>query len=106
MRNELYYPRPDPNDYEVQRLVHDLLTDAAILERFKRAPQDLLAEYNLDAEIRSALGDNEFGVLRSRGVHPILLIQVQRLFAWELPAWSAAPSKKDSEQPSLGQIEN
>ena len=64
--------------YEVQRLIHRLNVDPALVDRFRAAPADVLAEYALEDEERKALADGDMAALWRIGVHPLLMLHFVR----------------------------
>ena len=64
--------------YEVQRLIHDLNVRPLVVERFREAPEAVLAEYALDEAERTALLEGDAAALWRMGVHPLLMLHYAR----------------------------
>jgi len=64
--------------YEMQRLIHKLNVDPTLVDRFRAAPADVLAEYTLDDAERTALAEGDVPALWRRGVHPLLMLPYAR----------------------------
>ncbi|MQY11756.1 hypothetical protein SRB5_18750 [Streptomyces sp. RB5] len=60
-------------------LVQDLKWDAQLRRRFAESQEQVLAEYPLTDEERTALRARDFLALHNLGVHPYLLSQLARL---------------------------
>src|SRR5581483_5485788 len=64
--------------YEVQRLIHKLNVEPGVRERFREAPEDLLAEYALEDAERAALLAGDTAALWRMGVHPLMMLHYAR----------------------------
>jgi len=64
--------------YEVQRLIHKLNVEPGVRERFREAPEDLLAEYALEDAERAALLEGDTAALWRMGVHPLMMLHYAR----------------------------
>lgn len=62
------------------RLVFEVRRDPALLARFQRDLDGLMAEYGLSPEEQAALRAIDLQRLASLGMHPYFLPQVARLF--------------------------
>jgi len=60
-------------------LVQDLKWDEALRARFENSEEEVLAEYPLTEEERTAIGQRDFKRLYELGLHPYLLSQLARL---------------------------
>ena len=76
--------------YDVQRLIHQLNTNAALTERFREAPQTVLADYALDDAERAALVDGDVAALWTMGVHPLLMLHYARARQVPMPQFYGA----------------
>lgn len=82
MTDELLFPRPSNRDLAVHTVLHALQEDQDLFERFMKDPDEVLAAYDLDDEARRLLATRDYEGLVARGVHPILVVQLQRRVEW------------------------
>ena len=71
--------------YEMQRLIHDLNVQPALVERFRAAPDVVLDEYALDEAERAALRDGDLAALWRLGLHPLMMLHYARLRQIRMP---------------------
>ncbi len=64
--------------YEVERLIHKLNVDPALLARYRETPTAVLDEYTLDEAERTALATGDAAALWRLGVHPLLMLHYTR----------------------------
>ncbi|MBU8809367.1 hypothetical protein [Mycolicibacterium goodii] len=85
MSNDLYYPRPRHEDYELARLVHDLQeADDDGFAEFMADPQAFVARYDLDDQAQKLVTSFDYDGLVKRGIHPMLSVQYMRRVEWNL----------------------
>jgi Aromatic-ring-opening dioxygenase LigAB, LigA subunit len=76
--------------YDVERVIHDMNVNAALTERFREAPQAVLADYALDDSERAALVDGDVAALWTMGVHPLLMLHYARARRVPMPEFYGA----------------
>ena len=76
--------------YDVQRVIHDMNVNAALTERFREAPREVLADYALDESERAALVDGDVAALWTMGVHPLLMLHFARARRVPMPEFYGA----------------
>ena len=64
--------------YGVQRAIHELNVNPALVERFRADAAAALADYPLDEAERAALVDGDLEELWRMGVHPLLMLHYVR----------------------------
>ena len=64
--------------YEMHRLIHGLNVHPTLVERFRAAPTEVLAEYALDDAERTALAEGDLEGLWRMGVHPLMMLHYAR----------------------------
>lgn len=69
--------------YYVQKLLYQLNRDPAIRKRFKDDPDDVLSDYQLTDEERSAVLDGDVGLLYVMGVNGQILMHYAALIGQE-----------------------
>lgn len=82
MTGQLQFPRPANRDFVIHTVLHDLQEDRPLFERYMEDPESVLAAYELDDEGRRLLASRDYAGLVARGVHPILVVQLQRRVEW------------------------
>lgn len=84
MNDNLYYPRPRHEDYELARLIHDIQEDDDLFATFMDGPEDFVAAYDLDDEASKLVTSFDYDGLVVRGIHPMLSVQFKRRVEWNL----------------------
>lgn len=82
MPGELVFPRPANRDLVVHTVLHALQEDKQLFDRFMENPDVVLAGYDLDDEAERLLASLDYSGLVARGVHPVLVVQLQRRVEW------------------------
>ena len=82
MSDALLYPRPAIRDLELHTVLHDLQEDAELFRGYLDDPDTALSRFDLDEEARALLRNRDYQGLVARGVHPILVISLQRQIEW------------------------
>jgi hypothetical protein len=76
--------------YYVQKLLFELNRDPLVRKRFETARDELLAEYELTAEERAAILDEDIGLLYVLGVNGQLLMHYSALIGQPWDEYIAA----------------
>ena len=97
MADALLYPRPAIRDMELHTVLHDLQEDAELFRKYLDDPDVALRGISLDDDARKLLRDHDYQGLVARGVHPILVISLQRQIEWGM-TMRADDSGGDSKQ--------
>jgi hypothetical protein len=71
--------------YEVERLIHRLNVEPALVARYRETPEAVLDEYTLDDAERAALKDGDAAALWRLGVHPLLMLHYTRVQRIPMP---------------------
>lgn len=82
MSDQLIYPRPANRDLVIHTILHALQEDKELFNLYMTEPDAVLGKYDLDEEARTLLRDRDYRGLVARGVHPILVVQLQRRVEW------------------------
>lgn len=82
MSDALYYPRPANRDLGLHTALHQLQEDEALFRAYLDDPDAALAQFGLDDEARTMLRERDYEGMVKRGVHPILVVQLQRHIEW------------------------
>lgn len=82
MTDQLLFPRPANRDLGIHTVLHALQEDRELFERYMEEPEPVLAAYDLDDEGRRLLATRDYAGLVARGIHPILVVQLQRRVEW------------------------
>jgi len=82
MTDELIYPRPANRDLGIHTVLHALQEDEALFQEFLADPDTVTGRFGLDEEARALLRARDYRAMVSRGVHPILVVQLQRHIEW------------------------
>jgi hypothetical protein len=82
MTDRLLYPRPATRDLELHTALHRLQEDEALFRQFLDDPDQVLGQFDLDSEARTLLRNRDYQGMVNRGVHPILVVQLQRHIDW------------------------
>lgn len=89
MAEKLMYPRPDYRDLEVHTVLHDLQEDEALFGEYFANADAVLDQYDLDEEARGLLRNRDFDGMVRRGIHPILVVQLQRQIEWGIKMFTS-----------------
>ena len=84
MSDNLYYPRPRHEDFELARLIHDIQEDDALFAEFMADGAGFVDRYELDDEAKKLMTSYDYEGLVGRGIHPMLSVQLQRRIEWNL----------------------
>lgn len=84
MSDNLYYPRPRHEDFELARLIHDIQEDDGLFAEFMADTAAYLKRYELDPEAEQLMINHDYSGLVDRGIHPMLAVQMQRRIEWNL----------------------
>lgn len=84
MSDQLYYPRPRHEDFELSRLIHDIQEDDELFAQFMADGDAFVSAYDLDDEARKLITSYDYAGLVDRGIHPMLSVQLQRRIEWNL----------------------
>ena len=84
MSDNLYYPRPRHEDFELARLIHDLQEDDGLFEQFMADGPAFVERYELDDEAKKLVTSYDYAGMVARGIHPMLSVQLQRRIEWNL----------------------
>ena len=84
MSDNLYYPRPRHEDFELARLIHDIQENDGLFAEFMADGAAFVDRYELDDEAKKLLTSYDYQGLVARGVHPMLSVQLQRRIEWNL----------------------
>ncbi len=82
MTERLIYPRPANRDLELHTALHELQENEDIFRKFLEDPDAVVGRFDLDDEARALLRDRDYQGMVNRGVHPILVVQLQRNIDW------------------------
>jgi hypothetical protein len=82
MPDTLLYPRPANRNLELHTVLHRLQEDAELFRAFLDDPGAALKPFPLDDDARSLLRNHDYRGLVARGVHPILVVSLQRQIEW------------------------
>jgi len=86
--DRLLFPRPANRDLVIHTVLHALQEDKGLFERYMEDPDSVLAAYDLDDDARRLLASRDYAGLVNRGVHPILVVQLQRRVEWGVSRYS------------------
>jgi hypothetical protein len=89
MTDELYYPRPANRDLALHTVLHQLQEDEELFREFLGDPGGVAARFDLDEQARALLRDRDYRGMVRRGVHPILVVQLQRHIEWGMKITAA-----------------
>jgi len=89
--DKLIYPRPSPRDLAVHTLLHDLQEDEGLFQEFLAHREEVSRRFGVDAEATRLLVDLDYPGLVARGIHPILVVQLQRHIEWGMRMSTTAP---------------
>jgi protocatechuate 4,5-dioxygenase alpha chain len=64
---------PSPNSYLMNRILYDVHHQGSHLERYKNDPDAYMANFPLPAELKTAIRENDIGIMYLAGVNPLLL---------------------------------
>jgi hypothetical protein len=81
---DLYYPHPRHEDFQLNRLIHDLQENDALFTEFMADGRAFVARYDVDDEGRELVVTYDYPGLVARGIHPMLVVQLQRRIEWNL----------------------
>jgi 2,3-dihydroxyphenylpropionate 1,2-dioxygenase len=70
--DELHYRHPPAKAYQLNKLLYRVRMDAAVRQAFIDNPDDVMAEYELNADEREAARVLDVNRLSSLGAHPLL----------------------------------
>ena len=84
MSDNLYYPRPRHEDFELARLIHDLQEDDTLFGQFMADGPAFVERYELDDEAKKLVTSYDYEGMVARGIHPMLSVQLQRRIEWNL----------------------
>lgn len=82
MTERLIYGRPQNRDLMIHTVLHALQEDNELFDRFMTDPKAVLSAFDLDDDAQRLLSDRDYQGLVERGVHPILVVQLQRRVEW------------------------
>jgi Aromatic-ring-opening dioxygenase LigAB, LigA subunit len=82
MSDALLYPRPAIRDLELHTVLHDLQENPELFRAFLDDPDAALKRLPLDDDARKLLGTRDYQGMVARGIHPILVISLQRQIEW------------------------
>lgn len=82
MSDNLIYGRPQNRDLVIHTVLHSLQEDNDLFDRYMTDPSSVLSTFELDDEAHRLLRDRDYQGLVERGVHPILVVQLQRRVEW------------------------
>lgn len=75
-----YYPFPDPESLELNRLLHRIVTDADYRSTFVRDRASVIAAANLrPSEKQALLSSDSFDALTAVGAHPLLALSARQV---------------------------
>jgi len=60
--------------YQVNKLIHSVIRDQALLETFMSSPDEVLKQFDLTDEEKAAVRALDMQKLYEMGVHPIMLM--------------------------------
>lgn len=78
----LIYPRPKPSDYHVHRVLHDLQERTDVFLEYMSDPDAVLGRYDIDDEAARLIKERDYAGLVGRGIHPIIVVSLQRRVEW------------------------
>lgn len=84
MSDTLYYPRPKPNDFELARAIHEIQENDDLFMEFLDQRRPFLDRYQLGDDAKDLLAELDYAGLVARGIHPMLVVQMQRRVEWGL----------------------
>jgi hypothetical protein len=84
MTDSLIYPRPRNGDFEFHRFLHELQENGALFRGFLSDPDGVMSRFDLDESSRGLLKARDYDGMVARGIHPILVVQLQRRIEWGL----------------------
>lgn len=84
MSDDLYYPRPRHEDYELARLIHDIQEDDDLFAEFMADSPTFVKRYDIDADAAKLMTEYDYDGLVVRGIHPMLAVQFKRRVEWNL----------------------
>lgn len=82
MTNALYYPRPLAADFELARAIHEMQEDDDLFGQFLAERRPFLDRYPIADEAKDLLSNLDYAGLVARGIHPMLVVQMQRRVEW------------------------
>lgn len=82
MTEELLYPRPATRNLAIHTVLHALQEDETLFQEFLADPDQVSSRFGVDDEGRALLRARDYRGMVSRGVHPILVVQLQRHIEW------------------------
>lgn len=82
MTDQLNFPRPANRDLVIHTVLHVLQQDTEAFAQYMRDPDSVLSRFDLDEEGHRLLRDHDYKGMVARGVHPILVVQLQRRIEW------------------------
>jgi hypothetical protein len=88
----LIYPRPKASDYHVHRALHDLQERTDVFLEYLDDPDTVLGRYGIDDEAHRMIKERDYAGLVARGIHPIIVVALQRRIEWGTSHSSAADS--------------
>ena len=97
MADALLYPRPANRNLELHTVLHSLQEDPDLFRTYLDDPDAALNRFALDDDARSLLRTRDYKGMVARGVHPILVISLQRQIEWGM-TMRADDSGGDSKQ--------
>lgn len=89
MTDRLMYPRPRNEDFEVHEILHELQEDEALFREFLVDPDAVMSRFQLDDEARVLIRTHDYEGMVRRGIHPIMVVQLQRQVEWGIKMFSA-----------------
>jgi hypothetical protein len=95
MSDKLLFPRPANRDLAVHTFLHALQEDGGLFDRFMEDPEAVLAAYDLDDEAKRLLATHDYTGLVARGIHPILVVQLQRRVEWGVSRYADERDRED-----------
>ncbi|MGH3395993.1 MAG: hypothetical protein ACRDPO_15045 [Streptosporangiaceae bacterium] len=93
MTEELIYPRPGTRNLAVHTVLHALQEDEALFQEFLADPDQVTGRFGVDDEARALLRACDYRGMVSRGVHPILVVHLQRHIEWGMKAGHDDPAQ-------------
>jgi hypothetical protein len=81
---DLYYKRPRHEDYELNRLIHGLQEDDTLFNTFMEDGRAFVDTYEVDDDAKRLMTTYDYKGLVARGIHPMLVVQLQRRIEWNL----------------------
>lgn len=82
MAEDLIYPRPATRNLAIHTVLHALQENETLFQEFLADPDVVTGRFDVDEESRALLRARDYRGMVGRGVHPILVVQLQRHIEW------------------------